>query len=177
LSPEARRTWAASGVLYAAAVLIAPDLLRRDQEYGKAAMLFMFAVVWTTDIVGFFAGRRFNGPKLAPRISPHKTWAGACGGTAGAIAVGVATLIASGIAAPLSTACLAFSLSVVSQLGDLFESAVKRRFRVKDASRAIPGHGGLMDRLDGFLAAAAVAALVGLARGGADAAARGLLLW
>jgi phosphatidate cytidylyltransferase len=177
LGPAERRAWTGSGVLYAAAVLLAPDLLRRDQEYGTAAMLFMFAVVWATDIFGFFAGRYFDGPKLAPRISPNKTWAGACGGTVGAIAVGIATLLASGIATPVSTACLAFSLSIVSQMGDLFESAVKRRFGVKDASRMIPGHGGLMDRLDGFLAAAAVAALVGLARGGADASAHGLLLW
>ena len=172
-----RRLWGAAGIAYAGAVLIAPVALRRDQESGLVAILFLFAVVWTTDILGYFIGRAIGGAKLAPYVSPKKTWSGACGGTLGALAAGLAIVYIADNAAPVPAACIALVLSIVSQAGDLFESAVKRRFGVKDASHVIPGHGGLMDRLDGFIAAASVAALIGLMRGGPDAAARGLLLW
>jgi len=172
-----RRVWGAAGVVYAGTVLLAPVVLRRDRESGLVAILFLFAVVWATDILGYFIGRAIGGPKLAPHISPKKTWSGACGGAVGAVAAGVAVVHLAGSAALLPAACIALVLSIVSQAGDLFESGFKRRFGVKDASHVIPGHGGLMDRLDGFLAAAGVAALVGLMRGGPDAAARGLLLW
>ncbi len=177
LAAAGRRAWAAGGVFYAEVALLAPVVLRRDPENGVAAMLFLFAIVWSTDIFGFFVGRIVGGPKLAPRISPNKTLAGAAAGTAGAIALGVAVLFAAGQRGILPGAALAGLLAIVSQVGDLFESSVKRRFGVKDAGQIIPGHGGLMDRLDGFLAAAGVAALVGLARGGADAPGRGLLWW
>jgi phosphatidate cytidylyltransferase len=172
-----RRLWGTAGVLYAGTVLLAPVVLRRDREFGLVAILFLFAVVWATDILGYFIGRALGGPKLAPLISPKKTWSGACGGIVGALAVGVAVVYVAGDAAFVPAACVAFVLSIVSQAGDLLESSIKRRFGVKDASRVIPGHGGLMDRLDGFLAATGVAALVGLARGGPDASARGLLWW
>jgi phosphatidate cytidylyltransferase len=180
-----RRIWGAAGVLYAGVVVVAPVVLRRDHELGLAAILFLFAVVWATDILGYFIGRAVGGPKLAPQVSPKKTWSGACGGALGALAAGVAVVEVivvpavpvAGEAVPIAAACIALALSIVAQAGDLFESAVKRRFGVKDASHVIPGHGGLMDRLDGFLAAAAVAALIGLVRGGPDASARGLLLW
>jgi len=172
-----RRVWGAAGIAYAGAVLIAPVALRRDPESGLVAILFLFAIVWATDILGYFIGRAIGGAKLAPHVSPKKTWSGACGGTLGALAAGVAIVYIAGNAAPVPAACIALVLSIVSQAGDLFESAVKRRFGVKDASHVIPGHGGLMDRLDGFIAAASVAALIGLMRGGPDAAAHGLLLW
>lgn len=172
-----QRAWGAGGVLYAGTVLLAPVVLRQDAELGRVAILFLFAIVWATDIFGYFAGRALGGPKLALRISPNKTWSGACGGALGAIAAGVFFMRTASNAEPISTACVALALSIVSQGGDLFESAVKRRFGVKDASHVIPGHGGLMDRLDGFLAAAGVAALVGIARGGTEASARGLILW
>jgi phosphatidate cytidylyltransferase len=177
LGAPQRRAWAAAGVAYAGTVLLAPIVLRRDRELGLLAILFLFAVVWATDILGYFIGRAIGGPKLAPRISPKKTWAGAGGGALGALAAGLAVLHVDGGVASIPAACVALLLSVVSQAGDLFESAVKRHFGVKDASQVIPGHGGLMDRLDGFLVAAGVAALVGLVRGGPDASARGLLLW
>jgi phosphatidate cytidylyltransferase len=175
-APE-RRAWGAGGALYAGTVLLAPVVLRQDSELGRVAILFLFAIVWATDIFGYFAGRALGGPKLAFRVSPNKTWSGACGGALGAVAAGVLFMRIAGNAELISTVCVALALSVVSQGGDLFESAVKRRFGVKDASHVIPGHGGLMDRLDGFLAAAGMAALVGLARGGTEASARGLLLW
>jgi phosphatidate cytidylyltransferase len=173
-----RRIWGAAGIVYAGVVVLAPVVLRRDDELGLAAILFLFAVVWATDILGYFIGRAVGGPKLAPQISPKKTWSGACGGALGALAAGVA--VAEVVVMPaglIAVASIALVLSIIAQAGDLFESGVKRRFGVKDASHVIPGHGGLMDRLDGFLAAAAVAALIGLVHGGPDASARGLLLW
>jgi phosphatidate cytidylyltransferase len=172
-----RRGWGAAGIAYAGIVLIAPILLRRDRELGLVAMLFLFAVVWSTDILGYFVGRAIGGPRLAPSISPKKTWSGAGGGALGALAAGIAVVYIAGDITLLPVTCVAFVLSIASQAGDLFESAVKRRFGVKDASHVIPGHGGLMDRLDGFIAASGGAALVGIMRGGLDASARGLLLW
>ena len=175
--PRGRRGWGAAGVAYAGVLLLAPIALRRDREMGLFAILFLFAVVWSTDILGYFVGRAIGGVRLAPHISPSKTWSGACGGALGALACGVALVYVAGNTALLPAAGVAFVLSVASQAGDLFESAVKRQFGVKDASHVIPGHGGLMDRLDGFIAASGAAALVGIIRGGLDAAARGLLLW
>jgi phosphatidate cytidylyltransferase len=176
LAPR-RRAWSAAGVLYAGVLVLAPEMLRRDLPLGPTAVFFLFAVVWATDILGYFAGRLVGGPKLAVRISPKKTWAGALAGAGGAVAMGVGfiTLVGQfGLGSPAATALL---LSIVSQGGDLLESAVKRRFGVKDASHVIPGHGGLMDRLDGFLAAAGAAALIGMVRAGPGAAAHGLLTW
>jgi phosphatidate cytidylyltransferase len=177
LAAPGQRAWGAAGVLYSGTVVLAPVLLRRDGELGLIAILFLFAVVWATDILGYVVGRAIGGPKLAARISPNKTWSGTCGGALAAVAAGVAVMAGAGAGAVMATACVALVLSIVSQAGDLIESAIKRRFGVKDASHVIPGHGGLMDRLDGFLAATGVAALVGLARGGVDACARGFLLW
>jgi phosphatidate cytidylyltransferase len=181
--PRGRRAWAAAGVAYAGVLSIAPMVLRCDPELGLVAILFLFAVVWSTDILGYFVGRAIGGPRLARRLSPKKTWSGACGGALGALAGGLVIVyiagghMVGGGAELLPAAGVALVLSIASQTGDLFESAVKRRFGVKDTSHVIPGHGGLMDRLDGFIAAAAVAALVGIVRGGLEAAAQGLLLW
>ena len=175
-SPD-RALWALGGVAYAGTVLAGPVLLRRDAELGVVALIFLFAVVWATDIVAYFAGRLIGGPKLAPGISPKKTWSGAIGGALGAVGAAAAVAAGAGLTNPLAVCGLALLLSTACQAGDLFESAVKRRFGVKDSSRIIPGHGGLMDRLDGFLAAAGAAAILGVAREGLDGAARGLLVW
>jgi len=139
-------------------------------------LMLVLLVVWATDIGGYFAGRLIGGPKLWPQVSPKKTWAGAIGGFVASLAVAIA-FAALGLGKAIPVLGLAAVLSVASQLGDLFESAVKRRFGVKDSSHIIPGHGGLMDRLDGFVAAIAVAALFGFLRGGADGIARGLMVW
>jgi len=172
-----RRFWAAAGVLYAGVPLVACVLLRRDPGHGFAAIVFLFGIVWASDVCGYFAGRLLGGPKLWRAVSPNKTWSGAIGGAVGAVAAGVAIAAYADHTNPLAVAVLALLLSAVSQAGDLLESAVKRRFGVKDASHIIPGHGGVMDRLDGFVAAVAVAAAIGIARGGLDAPARGLLVW
>jgi phosphatidate cytidylyltransferase len=167
----------AGGVVYASALLMAAAILRSDMMFGFAAIVFLYAVVWGSDIGGFFAGRAFGGPKLAPMISPKKTWSGAIGGTAVGVAAAVAIAALFSIGKPAMIAVVALVLSVASQCGDLFESWLKRRFDVKDASGLIPGHGGVMDRLDGFIFAVVAAAIIGVARGGFDAPATGFLVW
>jgi phosphatidate cytidylyltransferase len=170
------RFWAAAGFLYAGAALFAAVLLRADQEMGFAALIFVLLVVWATDIGGYFAGRGIGGPKLWPRVSPNKTWAGAVGGFVGSLVV-AAGFAASGIGRLLPLLVLGGILSVAGQLGDLFESAIKRRFGVKDSSHIIPGHGGLMDRLDSLVAVLVLAAILGFVRHGAGGIGRGLMVW
>jgi len=169
--------WLAAGVAYAAVLLFAPLILRRDPALGFAATLFLFAVVWATDIAAYFAGRTLGGPKLWPAVSPKKTWSGAVGGTLGGVAAGVLAMKLVGLSVAPMLVLVACFLSVAAQAGDFLESAIKRHFGAKDAGSIIPGHGGVMDRLDGFLTAAAAAAMVGLIRGGLEAPARGLLVW
>jgi phosphatidate cytidylyltransferase len=172
-----RRIWGAAGILYAGALLTAPIVLRRDPQLGLVAILFIFAVVWATDIAGYFAGRAIGGPKLAPKISPNKTWSGAVGGAIGAMLAGLCVAKFFALEDFFEIAIVALVLSAVSQVGDLFESAVKRRFGAKDAGNLIPGHGGFMDRLDGFIAAAVVATALGILHGSLGTAATGLLVW
>ena len=169
--------WMIAGLAYAAVLALAPAILRSDAALGFVAIVFLFAIVWTTDALAYFAGRAFGGPKLMPAVSPKKTWSGAAGGTLGAVAAGLIVVKIAGLQLTVAVAAVALMLSVVSQVGDLVESAVKRRFNAKDASQLIPGHGGLMDRLDGFLTAVLAATMVGLLRGGFEAPARGLLIW
>ena len=175
VSPD-RRLWTATGFCYAAAAEVASVLVRHDQAHGFVALILILLVVWVTDIGGYFAGRGIGGPKLWPRVSPKKTWAGAIGGFAASLAV-AAGFAAIGLGKTGPMLLLGAVLSIASQLGDLFESAVKRRFGVKDSSHIIPGHGGLLDRLDGFVAAIVLAAIFGFLRGGVDGAGAGLMVW
>jgi phosphatidate cytidylyltransferase len=171
------RGWVAGGVPYAGAIGLAPIALRSDSEDGFVAVMFLFAIVWTTDIVAYFFGRMIGGPKLLPRVSPRKTWSGAISGLAAAVLAAIVVAKLAGLSGSFSIALVAALLSSVAQAGDLFESQLKRTFGAKDSSHLIPGHGGLMDRLDGFVFAAALAALIGILRGGVEAPARGLLVW
>ena len=177
LAPSERRLWIAGGIPYAGALGLAPIVLRSDHEDGFLSMVFLFAVVWTTDIAAYFIGRAAGGPKLVPQVSPNKTWSGAIGGTLAAVVVALVLAKAAALAGLFAIAMLAIVLSVSAQAGDVFESFLKRRFGAKDSGHLIPGHGGLMDRLDGFVTASVVATLIGLARGGFDATGRGLLVW
>ncbi|MGZ3325575.1 MAG: phosphatidate cytidylyltransferase [Xanthobacteraceae bacterium] len=177
LAPAKRRTWIAAGVPYAGALGVAPIVLRSDNGEGFLAVIFLFAVVWTTDIAAYFAGRAIGGPRLMPRVSPNKTWSGAIGGTLAAVVVALALAKVTALTGLFAIAMLAVILSISAQGGDLFESFLKRRFGAKDSGHLIPGHGGLMDRLDGFVTASVVAALIGLLRGGFEAPGRGLLVW
>lgn len=165
---EGGRLAAALGLIGAGILALVPTALRNDPAIGILGPAWMFAVVWSTDIVAYFTGRALGGPKLMPRVSPKKTWSGALGGLAAGTGAGIGLVLfarehgwSTLAAAPLPAVALASALaSVLSQAGDLAESAVKRRCGVKDSGRSIPGHGGAMDRLDGFFA---VALLVGLA--------------
>jgi phosphatidate cytidylyltransferase len=177
LAPRAQRTWVAGGIPYAGAVGIGAIVLRSDVTLGFLAIVLLFAIVWATDIFAYFIGRALGGPKLAPQFSPKKTWSGAIGGVVAAVIVAVLIARVAGLNGLLPIAAIAVLLSIAAQAGDLFESLLKRRFGAKDTSQLIPGHGGLMDRLDGFVAAAMLAALIGLTRGGLEAPARGLLMW
>ena len=169
--------WAAAGVAYAGITFIGPALLRRDPILGLTAVLFVALSVWATDIFAYGTGRAIGGPLLWPRVSPNKTWAGAVGGLIGGVVAGTGVAYANGIGRLAAVGLIALMLSVLTQAGDLFESAVKRRFGAKDTGGLIPGHGGLMDRLDGFLVAALAALLIGVLRQGTDAPAQGLLVW
>jgi phosphatidate cytidylyltransferase len=171
-----RLGWATGGVIYAGVAFLGPVFLRRDGELGLPAFLFLAVTVWMTDIVAYLVGRSVGGPLLWPRISPKKTWSGALGGLAGGVVGGTLVAYASGVGG-LGPAIVALGLSALSQAGDLFESAVKRRFGAKDTGQLIPGHGGLMDRLDSFVVAALAAVLIGVLHEGTHAPAHGLLVW
>ncbi len=174
--PARDRLWALAGFGYAAAVAIAPVAMRGHPAGGIAGLLWMFAVVWATDIAAYFTGRALGGPKIWPAVSPRKTWSGFAGGLLGGMLAGLAVAaIALQTRGVLPFGLIVVALasavaSVASQLGDFMESAMKRRFGVKDSGTLIPGHGGAMDRLDGF---AAVALLVLAGLGAAAFAARG----
>lgn len=151
-----RRLWLSAGVLYVALPVMAL-LMLRDRPDGILLTLWAMALVWACDIGAYFAGRFIGGPKLAPAISPNKTWAGLAGGVAAAALFGWAL---TGQGLPVLLAIATPLLAVIAQIGDLFESWLKRRAGVKDASTLLPGHGGLMDRLDGLVPVAPVAALM-----------------
>jgi phosphatidate cytidylyltransferase len=173
---QERHVWIMAGFGYATAAELSSILVRLDPVEGFTALMLILLVVWVTDIGGYFAGRGIGGPKLWPRVSPNKTWAGAFGGFVASVAV-AAGFAACGLGRTGVLLLLGSALSIISQLGDLFESAVKRHFGVKDSSHIIPGHGGLLDRLDGFVAAVVVAAIFGFLRGGVDGVGRGLMVW
>jgi phosphatidate cytidylyltransferase len=173
----AAAVWAAAGVVYSGIVLTSPIMLRSDPQMGFAALSFLFATVWATDIFAYLTGRRLGGPLLAPQLSPKKTWSGAIGGLAGGVVAGALVAYASAGTHLVAAGVLALILSIAAQGGDLLESSVKRRFGAKDTSTLIPGHGGVMDRVDGLLVAALIAVVIGALRFGTAASARGLLLW
>jgi phosphatidate cytidylyltransferase len=146
--------------------------LRADMSVGFDNTLFLLLIVWSSDIGAYLVGRLFGGPRLAPLISPGKTWSGACGGLLAAVAAGLlAAHLLTGAGLLWRPAFVAAGLSIIAQAGDLLESFVKRRLEVKDSSHIIPGHGGLFDRLDGVLSSAPIAALLALTLG------RGVVLW
>ena len=178
LAGPGRRLWAAGGVAYVGAMLLALVGLRFSPQSGARAIFWLFATVWATDVFAYFGGRLIGGPKLWPRVSPSKTWSGTLTGVAvaGCLGTGVALLRLSPPSFVAPVLALTLATAAVSQAGDAFESAVKRRFGVKDSSRLIPGHGGVLDRLDGFIAAAVFAFAVGALRDHPSAAG-GLFSW
>lgn len=143
--------WLVGGILYAGLTAISLASIRGADSTGLGAMIFIFAIVWATDILAYFVGRAIGGKKLAPSISPGKTWSGAIGGTFFGVLAGALSAFWFFGSVSVGLIIVAFILSVVSQIGDLFESFIKRKFGVKDSSHLIPGHGGFMDRVDGLV--------------------------
>jgi phosphatidate cytidylyltransferase len=167
LAEPGKRLWTAGGALYAGVLVMSVCTLRESPRTGALAIAWLFAIVWGADIFAYFGGRLIGGPKLWPRVSAGKTWSGTLAGVFSGALLGLAVLYWGG---PLGLASptlflVGLAAAALAQIGDLFESAIKRRFGVKDSSRIIPGHGGVMDRLDGFIFASAFAALIGASRG------------
>ena len=155
---------AALGALYAGLPAVALVWLRGSDMIGMLAVLFLLLAVWTTDTGAYFGGRQFGGPKLMPRVSPNKTWSGLLCGIAAAGIVGLIFAMVANVGLNAGRMTIGgMVLGLVAQAGDLFESALKREYGVKDASSLIPGHGGFMDRIDGLAAAAVVAAIFAMA--------------
>jgi phosphatidate cytidylyltransferase len=153
----------ALGVFYVGLPAVALLWLRSDEPFGFTAVLFVFAVVWSSDTAAYAAGRAIGGPKLWPRVSPNKTWAGLFGALAAGAAAAAVFAALEPEASAVRLLLLGVGLAFVAQAGDLAESALKRLFNLKDASDLIPGHGGFMDRMDSIVAAAVAAALLALA--------------
>ncbi len=169
--------WRYLGVPYVSLPPIALVVLRDDPGYGVAAIVLVMLMVWAADTLAYFAGRIIGGPKLAPRISPKKTWAGMGGAMVGSAVAALGVGMALGVPGLWLLLIVAALLAVVEQGGDLFKSAMKRRYGVKDSGRLIPGHGGVIDRVDGLVAVATVAALIGALRAGIEHAGAGILIW
>ncbi len=171
------RPWRSAGVAYALVPGLALLVLRDSPDHGLAAIALVVGVVAATDIGAYFAGRGIGGPKLWPAVSPKKTWSGAIGGLAAGLAAGIVVAALAGFGVTLPFVGVVVVLSVVSQAGDLFESQVKRCFGAKDSGRLVPGHGGMMDRVDGLAFASVVAVAIGMGHGGVSNPAQGLVAW
>ena len=167
--------WAVGGLGYVALPAAALIWLRSDPEYGLTAILFLLAVAWTTDTASYVGGRSLGGPKLAPRVSPKKTWSGFIVGTLTPALVGYGFALYLGDTSPVALTLIAIGLALSCQMGDLLESKVKRLLGIKDMSQLIPGHGGLFDRIDSLLLTSVVAGLIALRIMAAPGA--GLLIW
>jgi phosphatidate cytidylyltransferase len=167
--------WKLVGVFYIGLPILAFDVLRGDAAFGFLAVVWCMVIVWSADVMAYFFGRIIGGPKLAPRISPKKTWAGMLGAIVGAvIASGAVSYFGKIEIWPLALVAALFA--ILEQGGDIFESAFKRHFGVKDSGTLIPGHGGVLDRVDGLITVATCAAIVGFVHNSLNPAA-GLLLW
>ncbi|HLO77049.1 MAG TPA: phosphatidate cytidylyltransferase [Magnetospirillum sp.] len=162
---ERARLWAGLGPIYAGLPAVALIWLRGGDVPGRETLFWLMLLVWATDIGAYAAGRTLGGPLLLPRVSPKKTWSGLLGGIVSAGLVGLATALLLGLPHPVAVAAGSGVLAVVAQAGDLMESWFKRRWGVKDSSNVIPGHGGVLDRVDGLLAVALAVAMASLATG------------
>ncbi|WP_208436083.1 phosphatidate cytidylyltransferase [Bartonella phoceensis] len=170
IGPIEKSGWVFFGFLYASFPVVAVSFLRGYETLGFQTIIFLFTIIWGTDIGGYFCGRAFRGPKLAPQFSPNKTWSGAIGGTFFGVSGGILIAFKFFDVNLMSffIPFLALILSVCSQLGDLGQSWLKRRFSVKDSSSLLPGHGGFMDRMDGLVGAAFLLYLIGSFVSGID---------
>ena len=164
-----RLTPVVGGMVYLGWPLLAVAFFREGSS-GGLVILYIFLTVWAVDIFAMFAGKLFGGPRMAPSISPNKTWAGLMGAVFGASLVAVISYFAANVLVALTLTLpvillLGGVLAVVSQMGDLFESALKRKYDLKDAGSILPGHGGVLDRVDGLIGALIFLHLIVLLRG------------
>jgi len=171
------RLWALAGVPYVGLPVVALLSLRADPAYGLTAVIWLLVVVWSADTAAYAAGRGIGGPKLSPSISPNKTWAGLGGAAGGAALAGGLAGWAAGLPWLAPVVVMAAVIGVIEQMGDLFESLLKRHHGVKDSGAVIPGHGGMLDRVDGLVAAALAAVVIGAAHAGPQQTGAGLLIW
>jgi phosphatidate cytidylyltransferase len=169
--------WAFAGVPYVALPVVALVSLRADPAYGLTAIIWLLVVVWSADTAAYAAGRGIGGPKLAPSVSPNKTWAGLGGAAGGAALAGGLAGWAAGLPWLAPVIAIAALIGVIEQMGDLFESLLKRQHGVKDSGALIPGHGGMLDRVDGLVAAALAGVLIGALHAGPENSGAGLLAW
>ncbi len=175
--PSPARVWRAGGVLYCGLVVIALMAMRGVGQDGVVAGALLALSVWLTDSAAFFTGRHIGGAKLSPDISPSKTWSGALGGLVAAVVAGTVFWVAFTPSPWWIGAIMTAVFSLSGQLGDLAESAIKRHFSIKDSGDLIPGHGGLMDRLDSLALASLVLFVIGALHAGPDMVAAGVLIW
>lgn len=165
---KAKNLWVFGGIVYSGLPIIAFTELRGDEtsgfydQMGLFAILFVFVIVWATDIFAYFCGKSLGGPKLAPSISPGKTWSGAIFGLIAGVGAGICVVLLISSGGGYFVPAIAVVFSISSQVGDLFESWIKRRFGQKDSSNLIPGHGGFMDRLDGLIFGSVAAFLIAI---------------
>ena len=161
VAPE-YKWYAMIGPAYIGLPCLSLQYLRGDDDFGLMLTVWVMGLVWATDIGGYVFGKNIGGPKLAPRLSPNKTWAGLIGGVVSAAIIGGGIAYFTEFSTVIGAFIISALLAVIAQIGDLFESGVKRRFGVKDSSRLIPGHGGVLDRVDGMLFVAPVVAVLAL---------------
>ena len=169
--------WPVLGIPYVSLAALSVMVLRNGGDHGLLSVYWLLFVVWGADTLAYFAGRTIGGPKLLPSISPRKTWAGLGGAILGGILCSIVFAFVAGLQSIAWLAAMGALLAVVEQAGDFFESALKRKAGVKDSSSLIPGHGGMLDRVDGLVAAAMAAALIGGFRTDFAAPASGILFW
>ena len=169
--------WTFFGLPYIALPMLAFVSLRASADYGLLAVLWIFAVVWLADTLAYFFGRSIGGPKMAPRISPNKTWAGLAGAVVGGALGSLCVALWGGLGNLPMLLVLGAVFAVIGQLGDLYESAAKRRRGIKDSGSIIPGHGGVLDRIDALMTVSIAAMVLGIAREGISNPANGLMVW
>jgi len=165
------------GILIGNSAVVALISLRASPDYGLIALIWLFGVVWSADTLAYFSGRLIGGPKLAPRISPNKTWAGFFGGLAGAALAGFALTRFVDIGPSNALIVLSVVAAIVAQGGDLQESWAKRQLGIKDSGHLLPGHGGVWDRLDALVVVAIFGLVIGLVRGNNQSIAQNLMIW
>ncbi len=174
---EARAAILTGGIVFGNSAVVSLIALRSDPEFGLIAVFWLFGVVWSADTLAYFSGRLIGGPKLAPTISPNKTWAGFIGGITGAALAGFIITRLVDVGSANAVIALSAVAAIVAQAGDLQESWAKRYLGIKDSGRLLPGHGGIWDRLDALIVVAIFATVIGLVRTNNQSIAYNLLNW